>query len=349
MDLLSVGSATRYAKNAALKTQWNLKKQSGDFAGHKKSLQDYVNVTKASSVLPRTDEADNKMSAIITKAQTGKKLSPDEWEYVRAKNPTLYEELREEEQEQENYEKALRRCKTKDEARRLHVSKLADVMTAAKNGDEGAIYRLNRLTRTMIAFMESKEYRAMPTEAEEAIARESERQAEREASEAEAEVREAEREASQAERTEDEAHEDAEAVAETETRTDAEAVDETKARTDGEPKAHAETVVDTKAEAVAETKAQSRADGNAVADAKAEAREKRNAVAETKNAERKRNAVSGTQTQKGGDAARVPRKAERTASPAETGGTTNAAPLGQKAYVKLRDAEIRRRSVDAKA
>ncbi len=157
-----------------------------------------MNITKASSVLPQTDEADSKMSAIMTKAQAGKKLSYDEWEYLRAKNPVMYEKLREVEKEQEAYEEELKHCKTKDEARRLHVSKLADILTAAKNGDESALVRLNRLTQTMTEFTKSDEYREMPTEAEEAIERESERQAREEALRLEEEIRkraEAEKEA----------------------------------------------------------------------------------------------------------------------------------------------------------
>lgn len=178
MDLLSIGSASQYAKTQGLKTRWNLKKQSGDFTGHKKSLQDYVNFTKASSVLPDTDETDHKMSGIMTKAQAGRKLSYDEWEYLRAKNPALYEKLKEAEREQEAYEKELRRCKTRDEARRLHMSKLGEILSAAKNGDESALFRLNRLTRTMTDFTASEDYHKLPTETEEAMERKAEAQSE---------------------------------------------------------------------------------------------------------------------------------------------------------------------------
>ena len=188
MDLLNVASANQHAKNMARRTQWELKKQSRDFSGHKKSLQDYVNITKASSVLPQTDEADTKMSAIMTKAQAGKKLSYDDWEYLKAKNPAMYEKLRAAEKEQKDYEEALKRCKTRDEARRLHMSKLGEIMSAAKDGDESALVRLNRMTRTMVEFTKSDEYRDMPTEAEQAIERESERQAEREILRAETET-----------------------------------------------------------------------------------------------------------------------------------------------------------------
>lgn len=195
MNLLLIGSVNQYTKGLARQTQWKLKKQSGDLTGHKKSLQDYVTFTKASDLLPDTDEKDDKLSGIVTKAQAGKKLSPDEWEYIRVKAPELYAKLREVEKEAEGYEEALRRCKTRDEAQRLHMSKLGEIMTAAKNGDSGALFRLNRMTQTMTAFTESREYHDLPTEAEQAIERESKRLAQQEALREEAEIKKAEKEA----------------------------------------------------------------------------------------------------------------------------------------------------------
>lgn len=194
MDLLTVGSISQYTRTAALKTQWKLKKQSGDLTGHGKSLRDYVSFTKASDLLPDTEEQDKKLSAIVSKAEAGKKLTEDEWDYLKAKAPELYAKLREIEREAESHEEALRRCKTKDEAMRLHVAKLGEILTAAKNGDSGALFRLSRMTQTMNAFTESDEYRDMPTEAEEAIERESERRAELEAMLEELEEKQAKRE-----------------------------------------------------------------------------------------------------------------------------------------------------------
>lgn len=194
LDLLTIGSISQYTKATALKTQWKLKKQSGNFTAHGKSLQDYVSFTKASDLLPDTEEQDQKLASIITKAEAGKKLTEDEWEYLKAKSPELYAKLREVEREAESHEEALRRCKTRDEALRLHVAKLGEILAAAKNGDSGALLRLSRMTQTMTAFTESEEYHELPTEAEEAIERESERRAELEALLEELGSRQAERE-----------------------------------------------------------------------------------------------------------------------------------------------------------
>ena len=246
MEFMWIGSVNQYAKVLARQTQWKLKKQSGDFTGHKKSLQDYVSFTRASDLLPDADERDDRLSAIVTKAQAGKKLSRDEWEYLRVKAPEMYEKLREIEREQENYEKALKRCKTRDEARRLHVSKLGDIMTAAKNGDSSALFRLNRITQTMTAFTESEEYHKLPTEAEQAIERESERKAKQEALRQEAAVRRAEQEAASQSEAEDEAETEPVSEAEADTKfesvSEAEAADKAAARAEAGDAAYREDI-----------------------------------------------------------------------------------------------------------
>ncbi len=199
MNFFRIGSVNQYVRGLARQTQWSLKQKNGDYAGHRGSLQEYVTFTRASALLPQSEERDDKLSAIVTKAEAGKKLSQEEWDYLRVKNPTLYAHLRELEEEQKGYEKALRRCKTRDEAQRLHVSKLGEVMTAAKNGDAGALLRLNRLTRTMNAFTSGSHYRRLPTEAQQAVEREREREARQEALRRELEENESARRAVHAE------------------------------------------------------------------------------------------------------------------------------------------------------
>lgn len=185
MNLMMIGSVNQYAKQQARQAEWKLKKSSGDLTSHGKSLGDYVSFHKAFDLLPQQDEQDTKLSSIITKAESGSKLTRDEWDYLEKKNPELYAKLRQIEREAEAHEEALKRCKTRDEALRLHVSKLGEILTAAKNGDSSALFRLNRMTSSMTKFTESEEYRDMPTEGEEAIEREHERRAEIEALERE--------------------------------------------------------------------------------------------------------------------------------------------------------------------
>lgn len=185
MNLMTISSVNQYVKQQARQAEWKRKKSSGDLTSHGKTPGDYVSFHKATDLLPQQDEQDTKLSSIITKAESGGKLTRDEWEYLEKKNSELCAKLRQIEREAEAHEEALKRCRTRDEALRLHVSKLGEILTAAKSGDGSALFRLNRMTSSMKKFMESDAYHDMPTEGEEAIERERERRAEIEALERE--------------------------------------------------------------------------------------------------------------------------------------------------------------------
>ncbi len=190
MNLSTIGSVNQYAKGVALKTQWNLKKKSGDVTAHKKGLDDFLSVSSSAS---RTEQdADNeKLQKITSKVNVGAKLTEKEMEYLKAKNPQLYEKLRQIEREQKAYEEALRRCKTKDEAQNLHMARVSEAMQAAKSGDGTAAYRMNRMTESLNAFTETDDYQKLSTEAEQSLERKEQREAER--PEAAGEATEAER------------------------------------------------------------------------------------------------------------------------------------------------------------
>ncbi len=167
MDLSTIGSISQFTKTAALKTQWNLKKKSGNVTGHSKGLDDFLSV--GSSPSQAEQEAENeKMGKITAKVNAGAKLTEKEMEYLKEKNPQLYEKLRQIEKEQKAYEEALRHCKSKDEVQSLHMARVSEAMQAAKNGDGTAAYRMNRMTESMNAFVETEEYKKLSTEAEQA-------------------------------------------------------------------------------------------------------------------------------------------------------------------------------------
>lgn len=177
MDLSTIGSISQFTKTAALKTQWNLKKKSGNVTGHSKGLNDFLSV--GSSPSQAEQEAENeKMGKITAKVNAGAKLTEKEMEYLKEKNPQLYEKLRQIEREQKAYEEALRHCKSKDEVQSLHMARVSEAMQAAKNGDGTAAYRMNRMTESMNAFVETEEYKKLSTEAEQALERHEQREAE---------------------------------------------------------------------------------------------------------------------------------------------------------------------------
>ena len=179
MDFSTIGSINQYVKGVALKTQWNLKKKSGDVTRHIKGLDDFLSA--GSSQFQTDEDADNeKLQKITNKVNVGAKLTEKEMEYLKGKNPQLYEKLRQIEKEQKAYEEALRHCKSKDEAQRLHMARMGEAMEAAKNGDGMAAYRMNRMNESMTAFTKTGEYKKLPAETEQALERKEEKE-EREA------------------------------------------------------------------------------------------------------------------------------------------------------------------------
>ena len=177
MDLSALGSISQYTKTAALKTQWNLKKKSGNVSAHSKGLKDFLSVSSAFSKTPE-DAENEKLGKITAKVNAGVKLTEKEMEYLREKNPQLYEKLRQIEKEQKAYEEALRHCRSKDEAQRLHMARVGEAMQAAKNGDGTAVYRMNRMSESLNAFAETEEYKKLSTEAEQALERKEQKEAE---------------------------------------------------------------------------------------------------------------------------------------------------------------------------
>ncbi len=75
----------------------------------------------------------NEYSAIYAKMQSGQTLSPEEEEKIRTKDPKMYMEYKADKLEQEAYEKRLKRCKTKEEAEKLHVNRMNGKLSELKS------------------------------------------------------------------------------------------------------------------------------------------------------------------------------------------------------------------------
>ena len=177
MNFWQMGTVQQYAGSMARQTLWDMKQKNGDFFSHRTSLKDYTGSTGGISALLPEDKKDDRLTGILSRAEAGRKLSPDEWEYLLKHHPDVYQKLKDAEQEEKNFEEALHRCKTRDEAERLHVSRLSGLMAALKSGDASVLLKLNRLTKTMVDFTESRAFHDLPTESEQAIEREQERKA----------------------------------------------------------------------------------------------------------------------------------------------------------------------------
>ncbi len=72
-------------------------------------------------------------SQIYIKIQKGKKLSPDEEEYLQKNDPQGYTDYKNAQAEKEAFKKKLKNCETKEEVRKLKVTEMGNFLSQAKS------------------------------------------------------------------------------------------------------------------------------------------------------------------------------------------------------------------------
>lgn len=128
MDWMSVTNLNAYIKGLKQKTTWDLKQQKGDVTAKGTSLEDWLDSSQSKIGNKETEtpgeHRDEKLANIYAKIDVGGKLTQKERDYLREKDPQAYQDLLEEERAQKAYEQALRRCKTKEDIRRLQTNSI---------------------------------------------------------------------------------------------------------------------------------------------------------------------------------------------------------------------------------
>ncbi len=183
MDFSSIGSINSYTKTLKMQTQWNLKKKSGDVTSHTSPMDEWLKGPAASTQEEESGK-DEKLSSILQKAYTGKKLTADERQYLQAKDPLSYQKIQANEQEQKAYEQELKKCRTKEDVQRLKLSRIGSSLATVKSIENNPHItqekklqmislenaKCEKLERSTQAFVKSGRYTQLPTEAEKAKA-----------------------------------------------------------------------------------------------------------------------------------------------------------------------------------
>lgn len=190
------GTIKRSVRMAALDQKWQQKKNSfgqdqkklSEMTAEERQLQDFREQAEQMRKSQKHANIDAKLAA-------GDKLAPEEIEYLRQNNPQALRDYEETQRERENYKRALRNCKTKEEVERLKYAKMGQFMAEAKKISSNAcipkgkkVALLKRILQQATAvedehkeFLKTSRYAGLPTEEE---AREAEK-AEKEQREAE--------------------------------------------------------------------------------------------------------------------------------------------------------------------
>lgn len=170
------GSLQNYLKTTKLNMKWEqrqnemiekMRKQDPMIAD---LLKDMQNMQKG-----------NAIGSIDAKLKSGKKLSPEELDYLREHSPELYKQAIEIQREREAYERDLKKCKTKEDVDRLHLQKTQSFMQEIKaiKGNpnipqgqkvglmEKVMRRAMAISDSHATFINSQEYQSLPSELEE--------------------------------------------------------------------------------------------------------------------------------------------------------------------------------------
>lgn len=190
------GTIKRSVRMAALDQKWQQKKNS--FGQDKKKLTEMTAEERQLQDFREQAEQmrkSQKHANIDAKLAAGEELTPKEIEYLRQNNPQALKDYEDTQRERENYKRALRNCRTKEEVERLKYTKMGQFMAEAKKISSNAcipkgkkVALLKRILQQATAvedehkeFLKTSRYASLPTEEE---AREAEK-AEKEQREAE--------------------------------------------------------------------------------------------------------------------------------------------------------------------
>lgn len=190
------GTIKRSVRMAALDQKWQQKKNSfgqdqkklTEMTAEERQLQDFREQAEQMRKSQKHANIDAKLAA-------GEELTPEEIEYLRQNNPQALKDYEDTQRERENYKRALRNCRTKEEVERLKYTKMGQFMAEAKKISSNAcipkgkkVALLKRILQQATAvedehkeFLKTSRYAGLPTEEE---AREAEK-AEKEQQEAE--------------------------------------------------------------------------------------------------------------------------------------------------------------------
>ena len=180
------GTISNAVRQDFLSKKFEAKKKSGNILS-KQEKNSIVNRTPEQSMIERFREEmkqnkeNSKINGIANKVTNGEDLTPEEEQYLAAKNPGLFNSYKQAKLEQKAYEEKLKNCKTKDEVQRLKTNTvngyLAEMSAAKGTGSKGAIVatakkvlaKLKNIEKVELEFIESGAYSSLPTEADEQI------------------------------------------------------------------------------------------------------------------------------------------------------------------------------------
>ena len=182
MNFLMTQSLNAYTRNMEMQMKWQKKQDTSDFTADGSMKLDLDPTRRQAEQIrqSRADGSDSLARQIDLKLNSGQKLTAEEMEYLRKNDPQAYQKVKSIETEQKNYEKELKKCKTKEEVERVKMAHTATSLSAVNSIMNNPVipeekkfelvmqeHRKNQAMQTTTQeFVESGQYAKLPTEAE---------------------------------------------------------------------------------------------------------------------------------------------------------------------------------------
>ncbi len=182
MNFLMTQSLNAYTRNMEMQMKWQKKQDTSDFTADGSMKLDLDPTRRQAEQIKqsRADGSDSLARQIDLKLNSGQKLTAEEMEYLRKNDPQAYQKVKSIETEQKNYEKELKKCKTKEEVERVKMAHTATSLSAVNSIMNNPVipeekkfelvmqeHRKNQAMQTTTQeFVESGQYAKLPTEAE---------------------------------------------------------------------------------------------------------------------------------------------------------------------------------------
>lgn len=193
------GTLYNTVKLQALTNKWMQKKDSGNVLS-KQEQEKRANWTTDERMVHDyqqqmiEEREKSKGRQIADKVTSGGTLSPEEEQYLEKNDPEALKRYRDSKAEKKAYEEKLKNCKTKDEVARLKTETVNGYLSSMKKIEhdpyipisaklakaQEILAKTKNISEAEMKFMQSAEYQKLPTEAEEAIERAEETNAENE-------------------------------------------------------------------------------------------------------------------------------------------------------------------------
>lgn len=178
--MLITGTMKNATKLQFLDRKWQQKKNSLSTKKNSKELTKEERLLVDYQEQMKKERESNSHADTYNKLKSGGKLTSEEISYLEQNDPEALRRYREDQVEQETYEKELKNCKSKDEVERVKMNKLGNFSAYGKKITNDPYIPLDKKVELMnqlndklcrvkevhLEFIASKQYKEMTTEAE---------------------------------------------------------------------------------------------------------------------------------------------------------------------------------------